>query len=191
MAQSHPAAFGKYASNLIMFRAYQFALALTFVAPMAHAAVPTCTANQLSLALDGENGNFDGMSHSGTLLVLRNISPDACSVPAFPTLTFRDAANTALAITRSTPGFGHGMGHGPVMLPAIVAPGAELTASLRWVSGDVYDHGTCLSPVTLSVTIAGAELTAPITGNICGESTSKVTYTVTRLNPDPIYKPRP
>jgi len=173
-----------------MFHIHQLALlALTLAAPAVHAAVPACTANQLSLTLDSENGNFDGMSHSGTLLVLRNIGSDACSVPAFPTLTFRDAAHATLSITRSTPGFRPGMGHGPVMLPAIVAPGAELTASLRWVSGDVYDHGTCLSPATLSVTIAGQELTTALTGNICGESPSKVTYTTTRLNPDPVYKP--
>lgn len=35
------------------------------MAASAHAA--PCIANQLSLAVDGENGNFNGMSHSGTL----------------------------------------------------------------------------------------------------------------------------
>jgi Protein of unknown function (DUF4232) len=176
-----------------MFRTHQLVLlALTLAAPAAYAAaVPACTANQLSLTLDAENGNFDGMSHSGTLLVLRNIGPDACSVPAFPTLTFRDAAHATLAITGRTPGFLPGMGHGPVMLPAIVASGAELTSSLRWVSGDVYDHGTCLSPATLSVTIGGTELSTTLIGNICGESPTKITYTSTRLNPDPVYKPSP
>jgi hypothetical protein len=154
------------------------------------ATVRPCTANQLSLALDGENGNFIGMSHDGTLLVLRNLGPSACSVPAFPTLVFRDAVGTQLPITREIPG-ARGMHPGPVVLPAIIAPEAEVTATLRWVAGDVYDHGACVKPATLSVTIGTAQLTAGIGGQFCGSSATAITYTSTRLQPDPVYKAAP
>jgi hypothetical protein len=154
------------------------------------ASVPACTASQLSLALDGENGSFTGMSHDGMLLVLRNLGENACSVPAFPSLIFRDAAGAQLAITREIPG-ARGMHPGPVVLPAIIAPEAEVTAMLRWVAGDVYDHGVCLKPATLSVNIGGEELTAGISAQLCGRSARTVTYTSTRLHPDPVYKSAP
>lgn len=154
------------------------------------ATVRPCTANQLSLALDGENGSFTGMSHDGTLLVLRNLGENACSVPAFPALIFRDAAGAQLTITREIPG-ARGMHPGPVVLPAIIAPEAEVTAMLRWVAGDVYDHGVCLKPATLSVNIGGKELIAGIGGQLCGRSAKAITYTSTRLHPDPVYTAAP
>ena len=164
-----------------------FLLALSLLAPSACAAIlPACTGSQISLATDGENGNFDGMSHSGTLLILRNISPNACTIPGFPVLTFRDVSKTPLLVTREVPRFMH---PGPVVVPSIVAPGAEVTASLRWVSGDVYDHGVCVEPTTVSVAIGGQEITAPVSAHICGPDPSKITFTATRLISDPVYKP--
>ncbi|WP_263384842.1 DUF4232 domain-containing protein [Granulicella arctica] len=163
-------------------------LTLSLIAPIAHAAVPACASNQISLATDSEGGNFDGMSHGGTLLILRNIGPDACSVPGFPVLIFRDAAKATVAITRQVP---PGMHPGPVILPAIIAPNAEVTASLRWVSGDVFDHGTCLTPATLSINIGGTELTTAFDYHLCGPTPAKITYESTRLVPDPVYTPRP
>ena len=80
--------------------------------------LPACTANQLSLSFDGEGGAFNGMSQSGTLLVLRNVGPTACSVAGLPKLTFKNAAGKPLAITRKVP---IGMHPGPVILPIGVA----------------------------------------------------------------------
>ncbi|MEO6804446.1 MAG: DUF4232 domain-containing protein [Granulicella sp.] len=152
------------------------------------ATVRPCTANQLSLALDGENGNFTGMSHDGTLLVLRNLSPDACTIPAFPMLIFRDAGGAQLPITREILGM-RGMHPGPVVLPAIIAPDAEVTATLRWVAGDVYNHGVCVKPATLSINIDGTEQTTKFGGQLCGKFAAAITFTSTRLQPDPVYKP--
>ena len=160
-------------------------LALTVTASAAP--VRPCAMNQISLALDGENGNFNGMSQGGTLLVLRNISPTACSVPGFPVLTFRDEQKAILPISRQVP---PGMHPGPVIVPAIVASGAEVTSTLHWVAGDVYDHGTCLKPASLSLSLAGDEQTIAFGQQICGPTT-KVTYSATRLNPDPVYTPKP
>ncbi len=164
-------------------------LALSLLTTAARAAPPPdCITSQVSLATDPEAGSFDGMSHGGTLLVIRNIGPDACTIPGFPVLTFRDAANAALAITREIP---PGMHPGPVIVPAIIAPGAEVTASLRWVSGDVFDHGKCLTPATLSITLGGKEIITPLAAQICGASPTRITYSATRLNPDPVYTPTP
>jgi hypothetical protein len=58
---------------------------------------PACRASQLSITFDGENGNFSGMSHAGTLLVVRNIGASACCMPG---LRFEDAAHRPLSIVR-------------------------------------------------------------------------------------------
>jgi hypothetical protein len=148
-------------------------------AASAHAA--PCAADQLSLAVDGENGNFNGMSHSGTLLVLRNLGPAACTVAGFPKILFTDAANATLPITRVVP---RGMHPGPVVVPVTILPEAELTSSLRWVSGEVYPHSQCFVPAALVVVIGDQKLTTPLAAHICGRS-GKVTYDMTRLVPDP------
>src|SRR5665213_3595878 len=156
-----------------------FALVNAALLPVAHAA--PCTGDQLSLAVDGENGNFDGMSHSGTLLVLRNLGTAACTVAGFPQLLFTDAANTTLPIARAVP---RGMHPGPVILPATILPQAELTSRLTWVSGEVYTPSQCFSPTALTVVIGDQKLTTPLTAHICGPA-NKVTYNMTRLVPDP------
>lgn len=43
-----------------------------------------CKASDLALGTDSEHGNFNGMSYSGTLLVLRNLSSAACHVAVRP-----------------------------------------------------------------------------------------------------------
>ena len=134
---------------------------------------PACTSSQISAATDAENGNFDGMSHSGTLLVLRNIGPTACSVAGFPQLTFMDAAGKALAIGREVP---KGMHPGPVIVPVTVVPGAEVTATLRWVSGDVYSpRGECFAAASVSVKIGDGMQTAKLGGeSVRGEKEGDV-----------------
>lgn len=152
--------------------------------------VRMCAATDLSLATDAENGNFNGMSHSGTLVVLRNLSPTACRVPATPQLTFADKSGP-LQAKAQMPGFLRpGMGHGPVVLPVIVPAGAEVTSTLRWVSGEVYDKNTCFTSTQLSVTIVGKLQTVPFSAHLCGDAASGgVTYQQTRFATDPVYTP--
>ncbi len=146
-----------------------FALALAATPPTPTPMIPPCKAEQLSLGFDGENGAFDGMSHSGALLVVRNLGPQACRLPGLPTLSFKDAAGHALPIARQTP---VGMHPGPVVLPVILAAGAEATAPLRWVSGEVYSPSRCYSAASASLqlsTIPGSgALSSPFQGRICG-----------------------
>ena len=88
-------------------------ISLLLLAMSLHPAVPAraCTAGQLSLSFDGEQGNFDGMSHSGTLLVLRNFGASACTVLPRPVLSFEDSARRPVAfVTAPTPRDASGAG---------------------------------------------------------------------------------
>jgi len=159
-------------------------------APAQTGPLKLCAAKQLSLAVDPEGGEFDGMSHGGVLLVIRNISSTLCQVAAFPDLTFGDKAHHPLDIVRentTTLALKHAMHPGPVVLPVPVAPGAELTSSMRWIASDVSEKANCVNPTILTLTIGNAELTIPIQANICGQP--KASYTMTKLAPDPVYNP--
>lgn len=160
--------------------------------------IATCQANQLSLSTDAENGNFNGMSHSGTLLVLRNISPSVCRLQPVAQISFHDSEHKPVPITVNQQNPFEGplvdgkrlpMGHGPVVVPILLASGAEATLTLRWVSGDVYDHGTCLTPASLLLKIGDSTLQTASDGHICGPDAAHVTMTATRFAIDPVYKP--
>jgi hypothetical protein len=159
-----------------------------------------CPASWLSLALDPENGTFNGMSHSGTLLVLRNLGPKACTVPALPTLRFEDAHHHPLDVARQAP---VGMHPGPVMLPVVVPSGAELTAKLRWVDGDVFGDssgsGSSASPAYLQVLLPehasgktdrddrARNLNTAFQGTLFGPKGKQPEYTQTPLRRDPVW----
>lgn len=82
------------------------------------------------------------------------------------------------------------MGHGPVVLPVIVPAGAEVTSSLRWVSGEVYSKNTCITPTQLTVTIDGKQQATALSAHLCGDAANGgVTYQQTRFATDPVYTP--
>ncbi|CAN5256266.1 hypothetical protein BH09PSE3_BH09PSE3_12080 [soil metagenome] len=58
--------------------------------------------SQLRLSLSGRDGDFNGMSHSGTALSIRNLGPD-CTLRALPTIGFRDARGRTLQALRGAP----------------------------------------------------------------------------------------
>ena len=97
--------------------------------PLQSAPAP-CSTAQLSFSLDDEGGNFNGMSHSGTLLVLRNFGPDACSVPGRPVVGFEDSGHHSLPASLEV---APGLHPGPVILPVVIPAGAEVTSEMRWV----------------------------------------------------------
>ena len=166
------------------------------VVPGMRASIPMCKASDLSLGTDSEHGNFNGMSHAGTLLVLRNVSSAACRVPARPEIGFVDGAKMSglaphgvpLPIKLNVPGARY-MHPGPVILPVVIAPDAEATSKLRWVSGEVYDHNLCFNPTTITVTLQGEEQRASLSAHICGDKSNGVTFEATPLAPDPQFKP--
>ncbi len=149
-------------------------------------AMPYCKASELALSFDEENGNFNGMSHSGTLLVLRNIGTKTCKVSRHPMMTFQDAHHQDLKIiSRRVPG----MNPGPVVLPVPVVPGAEVTGAMRWVSGDVYDGRNCLTPQFMTLSIVTDDLQSPFPEHLCAPQNKPPEYTLEFLKPDPVYHP--
>ncbi|WP_026439558.1 DUF4232 domain-containing protein [Acidocella facilis] len=153
----------------------RFALVLVCIAAPA-SALPVCKPNQLSLGFDAENGNFDGMSHSGTLLVLRNLGPAPCQLPAFPTLALETAKGEALPLQPTRQGSA---------APVRLAAGAEATAGLRWVSSPVYSHNRCLKPAQLRLSWSGGSLRQAFTGTLCGPGNAPARLTQPPLALDP------
>ena len=164
----------------LLFNSWLFATAQTSNAP-----IPSCSAAQLSFALDDENGNFNGTSHSGTLLVLRNLGPNACTVPRRPELDFEDAAHHSLPISLEVP---RGMHPGPVIPPVVIPVGAEVTSQLRWVSGDAFGGNNSLSPAFIRLSIGADALRLKFTGRLFAAVGKQPTYSATLFKPDPVYR---
>ncbi|WP_130731347.1 DUF4232 domain-containing protein [Komagataeibacter xylinus] len=130
-----------------MNRHHAALLAAMLVGLSAHAqarALSACTARHMTMTLDDGQGAFNGMMHSGTWLVLRNKGARACSLASMGSLSFEDGRNHSIPVTWQQ----------AVPPPAIALPaGGEVTTALRWVSGDVFDPGTCITPATLVLTL--------------------------------------
>lgn len=140
-----------------------------------------CPVSQLSLGFDDEGGAFNGMSQSGTLLVLRNIGRAPCRVRALPRLHFEDADGRAVDAVRRAP---PGMHPGPVLSSVQVMPGAALTARLHWVSGDVYDGHHCISPATAVIDLPGGTLRQSFGRHMCAPAGSARFFDQAPLRPD-------
>lgn len=149
-------------------------------APFAAAELPACAAESLTVSFDGENGRFDGMQHGGTLMVVRNVGAEACRVPALPAVTFAGPRGAALPVHFAPP---PGFHPGPAVPPVGVAPGAEVTADLRWVSGDVYSGGRCYAFAAVRVQLGAAAVQARLAGRLCGPAAG-ATFGQSWLKPD-------
>lgn len=175
-------------------------LALAFIAPAQTPAtqpqrtlpialirrLAACTADQLLVSTDGEDGDFNGMSQSGTLIILRNNGAEACRLLPLARATLLDKDGKPLGpFATAVPG-ARGMHPGPVVLPVAVAAGAELTATMRWVSGPVYDDTVCLDPFTLVLSLGELTLKTPLEGHLCGDRTKGVFANLSRFAPDPV-----
>lgn len=140
----------------------------------APAAPAACLASQLDFSLDGGDGRFNGMSHSGAMLVLRNAGKAACTIPARALPRLADANRQPLDIraqdTEDPPG---------QPAPVTLAPGASATSDMRWVSGDVFDHGHCESPTFVTLALDGQTVSAAFTGHLCGAGGQPSAFTLT------------
>ncbi|HEY4092092.1 MAG TPA: DUF4232 domain-containing protein [Luteibacter sp.] len=136
-------------------------------------AVPPCTAEMITLSTDTADGDFDGMSHAGIYLVLTNKSGKACTLPGQPTVALKDARGLALPTARKGP---VGMHPGPVVVPVRLEPGASARASLRWVSGDVYDNGRCVDASKVELRFGAQVVTTGFSAHLCGESGKPVEF---------------
>lgn len=148
-----------------------------------------CSSSQLDFSLDGGDGRFDGMSHSGTMLVLRNTGKSACTIPPLPLPRLTDANRQPLDIEARD-------GQDQPQPPAAVllASGASATSDLRWVSGDVYDNGHCESPAFVTLALGDQSVSATFTGHLCGAGGQPSTFTMTPFQlraPDASRSPPP
>lgn len=139
--------------------------------------LPLCRASHLHLSVDGRDGDFDGMSHSGTALTIRNPGPD-CMLPALPVVTFWDARGRTLSAARRAP---VGMYPGPVMLPVRLPAGQQAVIELRWVSGPVFTHNRSLRVAGVSLRLGDGTLRAPLAAALYGDAGHPVSFDQTPL----------
>jgi membrane-bound inhibitor of C-type lysozyme len=135
-------------------------------------ATDTCRASQLGFSLNSGDGQFNGMSHAGTMLVVRNTGTAACTLPAQPQPVLTDAGKRPLNIIAQTP-------NAPAPSMIQLVPGAAVESEMRWVSGNVYEDGHCESPALIDLAIGGKKVSTAFTGHVCGAGGKPSTYTLT------------
>ena len=134
--------------------------------------LPPCQVDRLRLSLDGRGGDFNGMSHSGTELAIRNMGPD-CLLVALPTVQLRDARNRLIPAVRQA---ARGMHPGPVMVPVRLAAGHRAATELRWVAGPVFPHSRRIRAARVSVKIGAGTLSAPMAATLYGAVGQPATF---------------
>ncbi len=147
-----------------------FAL-LVGAAPVA-AALPPCRPAQLRLSADNPDGAFDGMSHSGAELSIRNVGRD-CALPALPLVQMLDRRGRVLAAHSEPPA---GMHRGLVTAPVRLAAGHRASIVLRWVSGPVFDRNRSVAAEIVSVRIGAGSIRAALGANLFGEAGRAVIF---------------
>ncbi|HFI5335105.1 TPA: DUF4232 domain-containing protein [Serratia liquefaciens] len=157
-----------------LYLAYVSLLLLPVIALADLPSIYPCEHVDISVRLDDRNGLYDGMSQSGTELVLYNTGTSACMLPPLPALTFSDRAGRVMAVERR---ISRGMHPGPALPPVIVTPDNELRIVLRWVASDVYDGGTCVRPASVSLSLAGGVLSVPFERMMCTATGQNGYYT--------------
>ncbi len=163
-------------------RSLSLALGTAIVAvtcsPVAVAAAPTaasCDARALTLRIESGDGRFAGMSNDGAIVVVRNVGNATCSISALPTLTLRDARGRNVAT--GVPTGARFMHPGPVVLPITLDAGETAAATLRWISGNVFDasarHATS---ARLALMLDDAATTAPLIATVWAHSGVAITF---------------
>lgn len=149
--------------------------ALILASPLALGAArpaPPCRMAQLRLSLDGRHGDFNGMSHSGTEISIRNMGPD-CMLPALPRIEFRDARGRTLPVERKA---SRGIDRGPVIAAVRVHGRHRAATALRWVSGPVYPRSRAVRTATVTVRLGTAALRAPLVAVLYGPAGKPITF---------------
>jgi hypothetical protein len=135
-------------------------LLLSALAP-SHA-VPQCHAAQLRLTADDHGGGYNGMSHSGTELLIRNIGRP-CMLAAKPALDMRDARGRVVARGDASQSRG---------APVRLGTGRRGSIELRWVSNGVFEHNRNVHARFIVMRIGSGSLRAPIDATLYGEAGS-------------------
>ena len=138
---------------------------------------PRCMQTQVSVSFDNANGRFTGKTETGGLLVIRNFSGKPCTVLPKPEFRFEDSAGKPLGLTWEAPKFMH---PGPVMIPVVIPPGAEVTGMMRWAYGSGDRSVKCMRTVVMEVVLEGGGARVPFSQEFCGS-----TFTLENLHVDP------
>ena len=144
---------------------------LIAAAPAAHAALPPCRPAQLRLSAENADGRFDGMSHSGTELTIRNIGR-ACALPALPRVEMHDRRGRLAAVREPATGRHRGRAIAPFRLAA----GHRAAIDLRWVSGPVFERNRSVAAETVSVRIGTGAIRASLGATLFGPAGAPVTF---------------
>ncbi len=145
--------------------------------PDANRAIP-CATRDVTLKPGGNASDFNGMSHSGTFLVLTNRSRTACSIPGLPQLTFLDT-NGPVKSEADLAGAKF-MHPGPVVLPLVLQPKQSVTTSARWASGPVFQDNLCYKLTGVTLALRDGSVMTPLSGQMCGERSKGVRYDLQR-----------
>lgn len=132
-----------------------------------------CIKGQLSVSLDDRDGFYNGMSQSGTELLLQNTASVVCSVPALPTLIFSDNSRRILPVQRK---YSRVMSPGPVLLPVNIEAGEKVRIPLRWVSGEVFEHSHCVRPEFISLKLPDGDLRLSFNQMMCARENESGYY---------------
>ncbi|KQM23928.1 MULTISPECIES: DUF4232 domain-containing protein [unclassified Sphingomonas] len=138
---------------------------------------PPCQAGQLRLSLDAGDGDFNGMSHAGTGLSVRNMGQD-CLLATLPRIQMRDARNRILPVVRQAP---RGMHPGPAMVPLRLAAGHRAVAEIRWVAGPVFPRSRSVHVARITLTIGAGAISSPLTAEVFGAVGQPATFEQTPL----------
>lgn len=138
------------------------AFALFGATPAHAAATPACKPQDLRMSLDGRDGDFNGMSHAGTALVILNMHR-ACSLPGMLPIEFHDARGMKLPVQ-----IRNAAGARPAGMRLERGHRAQMT--LRWVAGPVYANSRSGKAVDVSIKLGGADLSAPLHAELYGEA---------------------
>ncbi|GAN99546.1 hypothetical protein Gxy13693_023_018 [Komagataeibacter xylinus NBRC 13693] len=138
------------------------ALGLSILPAGAHAhAVRACMPRHTVMVLDDGQGEFDGMMHSGLWLVVRNTGTHACSLASVGPVSFEDAHHHPIPVGwRQTVGAPGG----------VLDTGTQVATALRWVSGNAFDPGYCITPALLALPVHGGMLRQPFGRSLCAPS---------------------
>lgn len=131
---------------------------------IALSAAHSCTKEQLSVSLDDRDGFYNGMSQSGTEMLLKNTASVVCSVSALPVLIFSDNLHRVLSVQQK---YSRVMSPGSVLLPVNIEAGEKVRIPLRWVSGEVFEHTHCFRLEFISLKLPDGDLRLSFNRMMC------------------------
>jgi hypothetical protein len=132
---------------------------------------PGCDA-QLAVRLVNPKSSGDGQMVSQ--LLVRNEGMQSCSLPGLPRIDFMDAGDHSLGLYRQVP---IGMHPGPVIVPALLGPGAVAVAQVSWPSA-----GKCITPAKVAITFLSTTVKHDWIAPLCGASADKIRFNQTPLS---------